>query len=965
MAFWIPVNPAMDTTNKFMGGLSTIPSSPSPTGGGIMPPTPSTTPLPATPKPPVGTTNGTRTGIIDSIIPKANASDSQPNLIQQYLDDPKQDLWTKKEIMRAIQNGDEDSIMKSLQDGGYKGTIATTETPTPTKTEESGIMSKIGGAIQAVGQPIQNVVWGAISEIPQIAGNVLWLASDVGWFVRWQSKEEREAASNIAKWLWKSGKEFVQKYGAYQPESTAAKVWETAADIWASMAVPGWVLKSGVWLAENIARWAVQWAIEMGKYTWVSEGRLPTAWEAGAWALLWGAIPAVWAGLSKAKSALQLSGLVTPAKLDLVKNMIKEEWSKTPDNVSKWMQDRNIWGTKESIIKQLDAVSDASKSAVDTSLASVKKTYDLPVAKQAVNQLFDKISEVPGLEKETAKIVEQFGKKELTLSELNALKRQIDNTYDIYKASSYGDPKAGLVAKGLNNMRTEIKTFIETQAKKEGLPSIADLNNQTAVAKALSINIGKKESSEMARELISMFAPTGVWAGLGAVGWAYSGDPYWALKWAIAGWLAGSTFLKTGAAKILNALDPSETAIVKKFIDSRGTTDIPEGIMQKIKSLSSNKTKNAISNNISDSVGSGVNPLDLSKNKKGMINPKAIGENLWVIPLVEEAKKYKSAEEFINNQPIFFTWRSKKYDNIHDVRWENIFFTKNPKVAEYYWWTMENVSEWYIDTSKFLDLSSKEKKIKFAKENLTNEDVKKLFPNIEFRNWKLPLTWETSNEFYSRHLNDLINNNFTGWKEQKILLDNIKKKWYGWVILGDAHFNIPWDHTSYVVLDRNLMKTKAQLIDIYNKANKEDLWVIPQKFKVFHGSNMEFDQFDPNRINTVEPWWDFGGKWYYFADSADTAWKYAWQAVKRKWWTPTVMQFEISMKKPYVINSAEDASKLRDLFGGEEKYYDLKESNPQKIQDKLKSLWYDGIIDNIYWQKAVFDTSQIKKIKSK
>lgn len=57
-------------------------------------------------------------------------------------------------------------------------------------------------------------------------------------------------------------------------------------------------------------------------------------------------------------------------------------------------------------------------------------------------------------------------------------------------------------------MRTDIKKFIETQAKKEGLPNISELNNQTAVAKALSINIGKKESSEAARELLTMFAPS-------------------------------------------------------------------------------------------------------------------------------------------------------------------------------------------------------------------------------------------------------------------------------------------------------------------------------------------------------------------------------------------------------------------------------------------------------------------------
>lgn len=46
-------------------------------------------------------------------IPKASA---ETNIIQQYLDDPKQDLDSKKEIMKAIDNGDEEAIMQSLQE---------------------------------------------------------------------------------------------------------------------------------------------------------------------------------------------------------------------------------------------------------------------------------------------------------------------------------------------------------------------------------------------------------------------------------------------------------------------------------------------------------------------------------------------------------------------------------------------------------------------------------------------------------------------------------------------------------------------------------------------------------------------------------------------------------------------------------------------------------------------------------
>ena len=88
--------------------------------------------------------------------------------------------------------------------------------------------------------------------------------------------------------------------------------------------------------------------------------------------------------------------------------MVKEEGGKTPENVAKWMQDRNIWGTKESIIKQLNTLVDTSKTSVDDALKSVKTKYDLPVAKQAANKLFDDISKIGGLEKETEALVNKF-----------------------------------------------------------------------------------------------------------------------------------------------------------------------------------------------------------------------------------------------------------------------------------------------------------------------------------------------------------------------------------------------------------------------------------------------------------------------------------------------------------------------------------------------------------------------------
>jgi hypothetical protein len=59
--------------------------------------------------------------------------------------------------------------------------------------------------------------------------------------------------------------------------------------------------------------------------------------------------------------------------------------------------------------------------------------------------------------------------------------------------------------------------------------------------------------------------------------------------------------------------------------------------------------------------------------------------------------------------------------------------------------------------------------------------------------------------------------------------------------------------------------------------------------------------------------------------------------------------------------------KLWDIFGGEEKYYtDLydKKLTKEKVTQKLKSLGYDGVVDESYGQIAVFNPTQIKSINN-
>ena len=127
----------------------------------------------------------------------------------------------------------------------------------------------------------------------------------------------------------------------------------------------------------------------------------------------------------------------------------------------------------------------------------------------------------------------------------------------------------------------------------------------------------------------------------------------------------------------------------------------------------------------------------------------------------------------------------------------------------------------------------------------------------------------------------------------------------------------------------------------------------------YHWTNVEFKEFDPKKINTVESSWDYIWEWFYFTSNQWTAKRYAKQAVDSKWGEEVIKKVYLDMKNPLIIKSKDDIKRLDDMFWGNEERIELLIENPNAIKNKLQSLWYDGLIDDLYWQRAVFDVTQI------
>lgn len=135
---------------------------------------------------------------------------------------------------------------------------------------------------------------------------------------------------------------------------------------------------------------------------------------------------------------------------------------------------------------------------------------------------------------------------------------------------------------------------------------------------------------------------------------------------------------------------------------------------------------------------------------------------------------------------------------------------------------------------------------------------------------------------------------------------------------------------------------------------------------VYHGTNAEnITAFDENKFNTNEASGDYVGEGFFFTKNKSTAQKYG----------KNVISAYLNIRNPLTINTEQDAKKfrqtfldkyengdqeLRDLIGGDYDYFSIMEENPSIIRKELISRGYDGLIDNLYGQYAVFKSTQVK-----
>lgn len=440
---------------------------------------------------------------------------------------------------------------------------------------------------------LSNIVWWAYDSatwIPRMLAK--WAANAIGWVAKqfWADDDKVNALVNDYKsyldsdwsgeaiWADKDSWTYKGTKMVWDLAQTAAYGW--LAKAWVQSALWGYPLvtkATPLWV--KAAVWAIEWAADMWIYDMVSESELPSGKDLAIWAWLWAVAPvlwAVWKATGKAlktwakstAAKLELSWMLNPAKLTEVKNRLIDEWvdiawawlkKGSAEDVGTWMIERWMQWDKPTIINKLwEHATKARQMKLDTLWKSTTLN-EIPSANESLKLIYDTISDVPWLEKTTQRVSELMWKDKFTWKEADEIKTILDDTFSIF--TNAWDVKAWAIKKWLANVRRELKVAIEEWAKKEWLWDIKMLNNEIQIARWLKDWISKKDSADVAREMLSVFSKPALWA----VFWASSpvgvfdnssfGGRIWnAILWALAGKYLFSTEAKTALASKLNKL---------------------------------------------------------------------------------------------------------------------------------------------------------------------------------------------------------------------------------------------------------------------------------------------------------------------------------------------------------------------------------------------------------------------------
>ena len=195
--------------------------------------------------------------------------------------------------------------------------------------------------------------------------------------------------------------------------------------------------------------------------------------------------------------------------LDLTQGDIARISQKTGNDVTDFIARNNLLKeTPEEIVMALDTFKDAQYTAVRSEVARVTDVYnkaDVPRVENALSTVRDTVDGIPGLEDVATEVNRLLEQDTYTLTDIQRAKEILDQNTNIYTRS--GNERSAATAQGLAKVRSELRSFIESEVSKatDGQTDIARMNNDVATSRELVDAIELRETRGLTRQYRNVF----------------------------------------------------------------------------------------------------------------------------------------------------------------------------------------------------------------------------------------------------------------------------------------------------------------------------------------------------------------------------------------------------------------------------------------------------------------------------
>jgi len=253
----------------------------------------------------------------------------------------------------------------------------------------------------------------------------------------------------------------------------------------------------------------------------------------------------------------------------------------------------------EQMAEQFGDISRVSKESVDSFLSTVKETYDIVEDVPRVHDVLQKILakyDTPtgrvGNEAVIAHVKNLLEVERMNLTEINGVKRMIDDAFNLFKRDPTDAEQAAIEA--MQGMRFELQGFIEDQARIKGNPDIGLLNKDTQLSRFMQNALEDSATSKYGNNILSLtdtiigssLAGGGFALGSGGVGFFAAAGVLLTKK------VLGSVRFRTTFAKYLSRLSPKQRAIMRGAAKTGRHTKESRSILKRVTTQTAEDIKN-------------------------------------------------------------------------------------------------------------------------------------------------------------------------------------------------------------------------------------------------------------------------------------------------------------------------------------------------------------------------------------